>query len=69
MAHRPIFHPLVMVLGWVEVCGGQGAAATIRANLQAAAVGFLTRRLPGGGPSVAGIPRVTTFFTAPPPIP
>ena len=58
-----------MVRGWVEVCGGQEAAAATPASLQAAAMGFLTRRLPGGGPSVAGIPRVTTFFTVPPPIP
>ena len=69
MAHGAIFHSPVMVLGWAEVCAGRGAAATTPTSLQAAAVGLLTRPLPGGGPSVAGIPRVTIFFTVPPPTP
>ena len=69
MAHRAIFHSPVMVLEWVEPCAGQGAAIATPTSPQAAAVGLLTRPLPGGGLSVAGIPQVTTFFTVPSPIP
>lgn len=65
MAHGAIFHSPVMVLGWAEVCVGQGAAATTPTSLQAAAVGLLTRPLPGGGLSVAGIPRVNYLLHCP----